>query len=78
MWLILEIPELCSKLSYACSQFFVGSAVLRNETVITANKGAAVASLPLGILEAPITYLSVIGLLGICSSAISSAKPCRA
>jgi len=40
--------------------------------------GAAVASRPLGNLEAPTTYSSVIGLLGICSSAISSAKPCRA
>ena len=48
MWLILETPELCSKVSYASSQFFVGSAVLRNETEIMTNKGPAVASPALG------------------------------
>jgi hypothetical protein len=39
IWLILETPGLCSKVSYASSQFFDRSAVLRNEMVTMANNG---------------------------------------
>ncbi len=55
-------------MNYASTEFFVGSAVLRSETVTMANKEDCSGVASFGFWEALTTYLSIFGVL--------TSKPC--